>query len=117
MKEATENTEIKDLYFTSPVTFASMQRPPKYYKTEEDKQKGKGKSKKGKGKGKGGKRRFLPGTKLESVTHTPDGKQICYRYNMKGKKCDGKCGRVHVYRVRNCNADHPAFDHPTSGGN
>ena len=24
-----------------------------------------------------------PGTKLELLTHTPDGKQICYRYNMK----------------------------------
>lgn len=117
LKEATENSEIKDLYFTSPVTFAAVQRPTKYIKTDLEEDKGKGKGKKGKGKGRGGKASFLPGTKLELVTHTPDGKQICYRYNMKGKKRDGKCGRVHVCRVRNCNADHPAFEHPTSGSN
>eukprot|EP00435_Cladocopium_sp_Y103_P033021 s4108_g8.t1 len=60
------------------------------------KQKG-GKGKKGKA-GKGYSSTFLPGTKLELITHTPDGQEICYRYNMKGKKCDGKCNRVHICR-------------------
>ena len=86
LKEATEDTELKELHFTSPVTFAAMERPNKAPKWEQEQIKGG----KGKGKGKKGKEQtktsYLPGTKLELITHAPDGKQICYRYNMKGKK-------------------------------
>ena len=126
LQEVTEDTEIKELYFTSPVTFSAMQRPAKFSRVEEpqlrlgESNKGKGKGKKGKsaseGKGKSKKGSILPGTNLVLVSHTPDGKEICYRYNMKGKSCDGTCGRVHVCRVKNCNASHPAFDHPKGGG-
>ena len=69
---------------------------------------GKGKGGKGK-KGKGARQyqaTYLPGTKLELTTHTADGQEICYRYNMKGCKCDGKCGRVHVCRVKGCGQHH-----------
>ena len=124
---ATTNSELKELHFTSPVTFASMQRPAKFGRWESAQAsnpnvqgQGKGQSGKGKGtkgkKGKGGKQysaTFLPGTKLELVTHTPDGQEICYKFNMRGKKCDGKCGRVHVCRVRGCGQPHAAADHPT----
>ena len=115
LREVTENTELKDLYFTSPVTFSAMQRPQKFAKQDDPEAKIKGKHKgKGKGKGDALKTSYLPGTKLELLTHTPDGKQICYRFNMKGKKCDGRCGRVHICRVKGCGANHPAFDHATT---
>ena len=117
LREVTENTELKDLYFKSPVTFSAMQRPQKFAKQDDSdptvKIKGKHKGK-GKGKGDAPKTSYLPGTKLELLTHTPDGKQICYRFNMKGKKCDARCGRVHICRVKGCGANHPAFDHPTT---
>jgi hypothetical protein len=126
LQEVTEDTEIKELYFTSPVTFSAMQRPSKFSRVEEpptrfgEGGKSKGKGKKGKsgsdGKGKSKKGSVLPGTNLSLVSHTPDGKEICYRFNMRGKACDGTCNRVHVCRVRNCNAAHPAFEHPKTGG-
>ena len=113
LREVTENTELKDLYFTSPVTFSAMQRPQKFAKQDDPdpavKIKGKHKGK-GKGKGDAPKTSYLPGTKLELLTHTPDGKQICYRFNMKGKKCDARCGRVHICRVR------PSHNQLTFGG-
>lgn len=122
LKNAAEDTELKELYFTSPVTFSAIQRPAKVPRWEEqsgrgkDSQTGKGKPKKGKGKGASkSKVSFLPGTNLELVTHTPDGKEICYRFNIKGAKCDGKCGRVHICRVKNCGADRPAYNHPLGG--
>ena len=126
LKDATEDTELKELHFTSPITFAWAQRPAKMGRWETpgasnatSSAPSKGQSGKGKGgKAKGGKGKhqttFLPGTKLELVTHTPDGQEICYRYNMKGKKCDNKCGRVHICRVKNCGAQHPACEHPTN---
>ena len=87
LQEVTENTELKDLYFTSPVTFSAMQRLQKYAKQDDPGLKLKGKQKgKGKGKVDAGKTSCLAGTKLELLMHTPDGKQICYRYNMKGKE-------------------------------
>ena len=126
---ATTNSELKELHFTSPVTFAFLQRPAKFGRWDSGQpsasnpnvqgqhkgQPGKGKGGKGK-KGKGGRAyqsTFLPGTKLELVTHTADGQEICYKYNMRGKKCDGKCGRVHVCRVKGCLQPHSAADHPT----
>ena len=94
-----------------------MQRPQKFAKQDDPDLKLKGKHKgKGKGKNDAGETSYLPGTKLELLTHTPDCKQICYRYryNMQGKKCDGRCGRVHICRVKGCGASHAAFEHPTT---
>jgi len=65
---------LKELHFTSPVTFAAMERPSKTPKWEQDPpkgHKGKGKGRKGKDQGKTS---YLPGAKLELITHTPDGK-------------------------------------------
>jgi len=71
LQEVTEDTEIKELYFTSPVTLSAMQRPAKFSRVEEpqvrlgESNKGKGKGKKGKSgsecKGKSKKGSFLPG--------------------------------------------------------
>ena len=35
LREVTENTELKDLHFTSPVTLAAMQRPQKFAKQDD----------------------------------------------------------------------------------
>ena len=128
LHQATQNSELKELHFTSPITFAAMQRPSKYGRWDSQdtssastsnvqgpgKATGKGKGGKSK-KGKGGKYQttYLPGTKLELVTHTVDGQEICYRFNMRKGKCDGRCGRVHVCRVKGCGQAHPASEHPT----
>ena len=129
--EATQDAELKDLHFTSPITFSSVQRPAKMGRWDQsattspgtpaapannkgapNRPKGAGKGKKNKG-AKPYAASYLPGTKLELLTHTADGQEICYRYNMKGKKCDGKCGRVHICRVKNCGQQHPACEHPS----
>eukprot|EP00435_Cladocopium_sp_Y103_P013515 s1635_g3.t1 len=126
--EATQDSEVKELHFTSPITLAAAQRPAKVPRWDPPATPGAsstfygGKSGGGKGKGAKGKKgkqgrsfpsTFLPGTKLELITHTPDGQEICYRYNMKGKKCDGKCNRVHICRVKGCGQQHPACEHPS----
>ena len=130
LMDATQDAELKELHFTSPIAFTAVQRPAKMGKWEQASgsnttpgangsnkaAQGKGKGGKGKKGGKGGKSfqsTFLPGTKLELITHTPDGQEVCYRYNMKGHKGNGKCGRVHICRVKNCGQQHPACDHPT----
>ncbi|CAK0869239.1 unnamed protein product, partial [Prorocentrum cordatum] len=41
--------------------------------------------------------------------NTPDGRAICFKFNNKGQKCSGNCGRAHVCQV--CFSDqHPAYD-------
>ena len=126
---ATRDSELKELHFTSPISFSSLQRPSKIGRWDQPSATGSsgatsagqhkgagGKGKSGKSrKGKGGKQyqaTYLPGTKLELRTHTPDGQEICYKYNMKGKKCDNKCGRVHICRVKGCGLQHSASEHP-----
>ena len=128
LMQATQDAELKELHFTSPITFASLQRPAKFGKWDQPAAAGsspataaKGSGGKGKGRGKKVKPNksfpstYLPGTKLELTTHTVDGQEICYRYNMKGSKCNGKCGRVHVCRVKGCGLQHAACDHPLDG--
>eukprot|EP00435_Cladocopium_sp_Y103_P058810 s1226_g20.t2 len=99
--EATQDSEIKEFHFTSPITLPAAQRPAKVPRWDPPSTPSSsntfygGKTSGGKGKGAKGKKgkqnrsyasAFLPGTKLELITHTPDGQEICYRYNMKGKK-------------------------------
>ena len=69
--------------------------------------KGKGKdNNKGKGKGKND-----PRYKDYKFT-TPEGKQICFRYNQK-KDCDGRCGMAHC--CQRCFGKHPALECPGAG--
>ena len=43
------------------------------------------------------------------------GEPIALKFNNKGQKCSGKCGRVHVCQV--CFSDqHPAYDCPRRRG-
>jgi hypothetical protein len=62
----------------------------------------------GKGGGKGGGKN---GGKKGWQKETPEGKPICFRYNLpKGKPCDDRCGRAHCCQI--CMGSHAAVDHP-----
>ena len=91
LKQVCADAELKELYFTRPEKFQKF---------------GFGKGNKGQS--------TLPGTNLRLASKTPDGREICFRYNMKGLKCDGRCKRLHVCRVQNCHKAHPAFLHDSS---
>eukprot|EP00435_Cladocopium_sp_Y103_P060935 s1184_g22.t1 len=107
LKEASEDTIIKERHFTTPLSVSaaaqgssrSRSPPPAAASSAAGKglQKGK-KGKKSKGKGKGG---------LHSVT--PEGRQICYAYNSQWERCDGSCGRLHVCQA--CFGNHPVHMH------
>ena len=67
---------------------------------------GGGDGRKGGGKG-GGKNDGKTGWQK----NTPEGKPICFRYNLPmDKPCDGRCGRAHCCQV--CMGSHAAVDHP-----
>ena len=117
----TKDPDLKEAYFTTPLALTASESPTKFQKTSHQKGKYEWNSKpKGKGKGKFhqnegfGKGFKSSGNKgkhgdLNLVTQTPDGRDICFAFNSQG--CNGKCGRVHVCRVRGRYADHAAREH------
>ena len=118
--EATRNTELKELHFTSQVALSKRSSvadppPPKWPRT------GKGaKGEKG-GKDKGGKGKSTGKIQVgeswyDLVSKTPDGRELCYAYNIK-RGCQVKgCQRVHACRVKRCQGSHPAYQHGSQGG-
>lgn len=129
LTDVTKDSELKELFFTTPIAVSRRgnsettgDRPTKWQRISSmeefsvTKSKGAGKGKSGKGRGKAKKRIVFPGTDIEMVNLTPDGRQICYAYNT--GKCDGRCGRIHICRAKGCNQKHPIFEHPgcTKGG-
>lgn len=111
------DAEIKEAHFTAPIALGvgwnnqrtTQPQPNKWQRTSyKGKPQHKG-AKGGKGKGKSGKgnARDFNGNSL--VTHTPDGRELCFAFNAQG--CSGKCGRVHACRVRGCYAKHSAREH------
>ena len=71
--------------------------------------KGRGK-KGGKGAGRG------KGDKGGLASRTPDGRMICFKYNDRNSKCDGRCNMVHVCRVKGCYQKHPMYECTMQGG-
>ena len=118
--EATRNTELKELHFTSQVALSKRSSvadppPPKWPRT------GKGaKGEKG-GKDKGGKGKSTGKIQVgeswyDLVSKTPDGRELCYACNIK-RGCQVKgCQRVHACRVKRCPGSHPAYQHGSQGG-
>ena len=122
----TKDPDLKEAYFTTPLALTTAETPVKYQKTSQkgnnewtNRQKGKGKGKfqQHKGFGKGAKNNASKGKHgdLSLVAQTPDGRDICFAFNSQG--CNGKCGRVHVCRVRGCFGDHAAREHSKLQGN
>lgn len=120
LKIAMGDTVIKERYFITPNVFNQVgvvaeghrSRSPRDYRdgavdawrpwgTKGDKGKGKGKS------GKKGKK----GKALHD--RTPDGRQICWKWNSQHERCRYKCGRVHVCQA--CLGDHPLHACPGGG--
>ena len=124
LKEAMTDTTIKERHFLTPNVYSQVSstasaskgdyqrsRSPPWrrgsWNTDFYEQpKGKGKGKKG-GKGK---------TKKGRQMHdrTPDGRQICWRWNNPRERCRFQCGRLHVCQL--CFGSHPAHACDGSGG-
>jgi hypothetical protein len=122
MSKVVKDSELKEIYFTSPIALSSrkqktdtaLEEPAnKKNKTNDSRSsnewrppKGSGKNRnKAKGGGKGGGKGK---SRLASVT--ADGRQICYKFN-NNQSCDGGCGRVHVCQIRGCLGPHSKLDH------
>lgn len=110
LKEAMTDTTVKERYFLTPnvysqvtVTtsskgvYARSRSPPRswhpWHGDRYEQPKGKGKSKKGGGKGKGKKGRQMR-------DKTPDGRQICWKWNNPRERCPYQCGRHQARRTR-----------------
>ena len=114
-----KDPDLKEAFFTTPLALTASENPNKYHRPsrkggfEYNRQKGKGKGKfqqqKGFGKHQKGNGAKGKHGDLHLVSQTPDGRDICFAFNSQG--CAGKCGRVHVCRVKGCYGDHAAREH------
>jgi hypothetical protein len=68
---------------------------------------GKGKGKGGKGGGQGQPGRD-PSSRKNFVSYTPDGREICFKFNNQSGCSDADCSRVHVCQVKGCGGAHGA---------
>lgn len=124
LEAVTKDSELKESYFITPLALSSSDTYSSSGSTSRNWfQKGskgtnwqnkggfkgqgkvKGKFKKGKSKGQNkGKH-----GNYDLVSKTPDGREICFAFNSQG--CAGRCGRLHVCRVKGCYAEHAAREH------
>ena len=121
LRESMLDTTIKERYFLTPNVYSQVavshsrqdhwrSRSPPMERSwgserSRDMEKGKGKSRKG-GKGKGGK-------KGKYHDRTPDGRQICWKWNNPRERCRFACGRLHVCQI--CFGPHPSHACDGSG--
>ena len=101
---ARKDVNIKERYFLTPAAMNALtahkkdrSRSPRADRRSGDKGWNPSRNK-GKGKGKKGRENLH--------THTPDGRQICFRWNSMKERCRFKCGRVHVCQ-RCLSSEHP----------
>ena len=121
LHEATRNTELKELHFTSQVALAKRTHqvdpppPSKWFRKGEKGNKGKGKGG-GKSNSKTDGQIMIGETWRDLVSKTPDGRELCFAFNIK-RGCQNKgCKRVHACRVKGCQGNHPAYQHGSHGG-
>lgn len=125
LEQARKDVNIKERYFITPASMNALtalgqenrSRSPRGYSHRwESNQRWDhgqwqdGGDRKGKGKGKTkhkGKRDYS-----DLHSKTPDGREICYKWNSMKERCRFKCGRVHV--CQRCLGDHPL--HMCKGG-
>ena len=118
--EATRNTELKELHFTSQVALSKRSSvadppPPKWPRTGKGSKGEKGGKDKG-GRGKSTGKIQVGESWYDLVSKTPDGRELCYAYNIK-RGCQVKgCQRVHACRVKGCQGSHPAYQHGSQSG-
>ena len=113
---------LRPLGFTSQVALskrssASDPPPPEWPRVGKGTKGGKGGkegTKDGKGKSTG--KIQVGDAWYDLVSKTPDGRELCYAYNIK-RGCHVKgCQRVHACRVKGCQGGHPAYQHGAQGG-
>ena len=127
LHEATRNTELKELHFTSQVALSKRSGafdppPPSKWPRKGKGDKGDKGGKDGGKDGKGPKGTKSDGkikvgeTWFDLVSKTPDGRELCYAFNIR-RGCQVKgCQRVHACRVKGCQGNHPAYQHGAQGG-
>ena len=126
LKESMADTTLKERFFLTPNVYSQVatssvrgdynrsRSPPGSWapwqgapwRDDRDTPRGKGKSKKGGGKGKG-----KTGKQLHD--RTPDGRQICWKWNNPRERCCYQCGRLHVCQI--CFGPHPVHACDGSG--
>jgi len=119
LEAVTKDAELKESYFTTPLALTNHD-PARHggqrsfnntYDSKKGKSKGfgkvRGKFDKGKGKA-SGKSKGKHGDH-HLVTHSPDGREICFAFNSQG--CPGRCGRLHICRIKGCYGEHAAREH------
>ena len=112
LQPAMKDTTIKERYFLTPNVYSQVaaqwnhggdsgyaagergrsRSPLRRYSDAPWHHKGKGKGKKGAGKSK-------KGAKGKLHDRTPDGRQICYKWNSPTERCRFDCGRLHVCQI------------------
>ena len=122
LHEATRNTELKELHFTSQVALAKcgqhddMPPPNKWFRKGEKGNKGKGGKGGGKTSAKTDGQIKVGDSWFDLVSKTSDGRELCYAYNIKrGCQVKGR-KRVHACRVKGCQGNHPAYQHVANAG-
>lgn len=121
LESVVRDSEIKEVFFTSPIALSSRARGPAALGSSADEPprkmaKKSNRSASASGKGSGGKGQGGKGTKgakkANVVGNTPDGRQICFAYNTSDGCKDKDCQRVHVCRSRGCLGSHPLHECP-----
>ena len=130
LKAAMLDTTIKERYFITPNVYSQVasaygrntggtgstetprSRTPDARNDSNDwRPKGKGKGKKGQGQ-KGKSRNTYLGHQLHDKT--PDGRQICWKWNSQKDRCRYQCGRLHACQI--CYGNHPYHSCPKVRG-
>ena len=108
LEEAMVDTLVKERFLTTPLACNSWVA----------KSRSRSRKRRGKPKGKGYSGKSKGGNSQDGAWHstTPDGRQICYKFNNPQERCRGPCSRVHC--CRKCLGSHPQhlFPTPTKGG-
>ena len=133
LKDSIRDSERKEVNFTSPIALglcrsAGFKRTPESSvssrpeKAQRTGNRGEGGGKGnsggkggGKGKNKSGKDRTSTGRK-NFLSYTPDGRQICFKFNNLAGCSDSACDRVHVCQVPSCGESHAAARCPMRPG-
>jgi hypothetical protein len=122
--DSIKNAETKEVNFTSPIalglyresgakrTHEGAEQSNHFPKVQKGKVKGKGKGKAA-GKATKGSQDRQQTSRRSFLSYTPDGRQICFKFNNKLGCTASDCDRVHMCQVKGCGeSTHGAVDCP-----
>ena len=114
LEEARKDGVVKERFFLTPAAMSALANAQKNedhsYRSRSPRGGHRGWHDKGQdrgGYGKGKKGKGKKGKKGDAVIHskTPDGREICYKWNSQHDRCRHQCGRLHVCQI--CFGNHP----------